>query len=404
MAATCSAAAVLSLLIAGIASAETATSNVSIRFNQLARKAAQERDAGHLDQAISLYKKGLRLRPRWTEGWWFLGTSLYDQNSYAMAAQAFQKLLLLDPRNGSAHLFLGLCLFELGKDNRSLVHIERGKQLGILNDPQLRRVMLYHEGILLLRKGRFEAAQESLDALSKEGVFSQEAAFASGMSALRIRPASLPAGDDSFRSIVKAAGEAQGLAATKRFDDARNLYKRLLADHPSFPNLHYAFGRLLLKLHETDPAVAEFQKEIESNPQHALARLQIAAVKYRLDSAAGIRYAQDAVKLQPNLPMGHYLLGLLYSDTGKFALAIPELELAAKSFPKEPKIYFALGTAYARTGRKQEATRARATFNRLNALSRPEDNTEPNGENCSGMLSPQSDARNDSPPAVIPQR
>jgi hypothetical protein len=34
---------------------------------------------------------------------------------------------------------------------------------------------------------------------------------------------------------------------------------------------------------------------------------------------------------------------------------------------RDPKLYFALGSAYARVGRQQDAARARATFQRLNA-------------------------------------
>jgi predicted Zn-dependent protease len=66
------------------------------------------------------------------------------------------------------------------------------------------------------------------------------------------------------------------------------------------------------------------------------------------------------------LPFGHYLLGLLLLDVNDYARAIPELENAQRAFDREPGVYFALGTAYARAGLKQEAARARATFLRLN--------------------------------------
>jgi predicted Zn-dependent protease len=45
--------------------------------------------------------------------------------------------------------------------------------------------------------------------------------------------------------------------------------------------------------------------------------------------------------------------------------AIPELEGAEKVFHRDPRVYFALGSAYSRVGRKQDAARARATFERL---------------------------------------
>jgi tetratricopeptide (TPR) repeat protein len=76
-----------------------------------------------------------------------------------------------------------------------------------------------------------------------------------------------------------------------------------------------------------EAAMSEFQQEIENIPTHVRARLRIASAYYRTDSRAGIPFAEQAVKLQPNYPFGHYLLGLLYFDSGDTARAIPQLEL-----------------------------------------------------------------------------
>jgi len=86
-----------------------------------------------------------------------------------------------------------------------------------------------------------------------------------------------------------------------------------------------------------------------------------------VDSQDGLPYAEHALKLKPGLPFAHYLVGVLRLDTGDAAGAIPELQIALYEFPNEPRIYFSLGSAYARTGRKAEAAKARAEFARLNA-------------------------------------
>jgi predicted Zn-dependent protease len=115
--------------------------------------------------------------------------------------------------------------------------------------------------------------------------------------------------------------------------------------------------------------VQELEQEIKNNPQHVFARLQIAAALYKVNSAGGLPYAAQAVKLNPRLPFGHYLLGLLLLDTDHYLEAIPELETAQRGLPQEAKVYLALSSAYARAGRRQEAERARATFTRLNQKS-----------------------------------
>jgi predicted Zn-dependent protease len=122
-----------------------------------------------------------------------------------------------------------------------------------------------------------------------------------------------------------------------------------------------------LAVDETEEALAQFQRELKGNPADQKSLLEIAAVLYQTDSAEGVKYAKHAVQLDPQRPFGHYLLGLLYADVKNVSGAIYELEIAKRSYTNLPEVYFALGNAYARAGRKAAAARARATFRRLNA-------------------------------------
>ncbi len=390
----------LAFVVFSCNAAETQQNPPSNRsFDRIAALAKEANEENDLAKAILLYRQALGLRPQWAEGWWSLGTILYDRDSYSDAAQAFRRVIALDPKHGTAKVMLGLCEFELGQDANALRDIESGKQLGVLKDPQLRHVMLYHEGVLLVRKGSFETAQQALDSLSQEGVQNENLILVLGMSVLRIRPQGLPPEGSTARDMVLRAGKAEWLAASKNFDAARGEYSSLATEYSNAANIHYAYGRFLLQVREIDPAVVEFQHEIQNNPQHVLARLQIAAVRYRLDSAGGVKYAQEAVKLDPQRPFGHYLLGLLYLDTQNYAGAISELEIAKRSHPNLPEIYFALGNAYVRAGRKQEAARARATFTRLNAQGKKESTDTVYGEQPSGLTEKQLEAPvNPSPP------
>ena len=95
--------------------------------------------------------------------------------------------------------------------------------------------------------------------------------------------------------------------------------------------------------------------------------LEIAVAVELVDPQEGLKYAEEAAKLSPRLPFAHYILGMLRLDTGDAAAAIPELETAQKAFPDEAGVYFSLGKAYAKVGRKTDAAKARAEFARLNA-------------------------------------
>jgi len=295
-----------------------------------------------------------------------LGTILYDQNAYSKAAYSFRKVVEQDTKNGTAWAMLGLCEFELGHTHDALVCLERGVNLGVAKDPQLLKVIVYHEGVLFEREGKFETAHEKLVPLCEEGVESPNLYRALGMIALRIPHENSETWTSPGNEIVMCLGQAECLAAQNKFEEPRQDFQTLVAQYPDFPKIHYAYGKLLLQLHDTSDAKREFEKEIEANPQEVLSRLEIAAIKYRVDSPGGIPYAQEAVTLDPQLPFGHYLLGLLLLDTHQYAKALRELETARPSFAAVPNIYFALGTAYSRLGRKQEAARAWATFRRLN--------------------------------------
>jgi tetratricopeptide (TPR) repeat protein len=344
--------------------AAQAPTRPSSSFPRLSAKADAARDANRLDEAVLLYRRALTLRPQWAEGWWSLGTIYYDRNSYDQATRAFATLVRLKPKDGTAHVMLGLSAFELGKDALALKHIEEGKNLGINKDLQLRNVVLYHEAVLLQRASKFERAQQIVGQLCLEGVANDEIASTLGMVMLRMPDRNVPQGAPDS-DILRAVGRAECLAGHKNFLQARQDFAQIVQEHANYPNLHYAYGMFLLESQDTPAAIAEFQQEIKSAPKHVFARLQIAAANYKIDSAAGLPYATEAVRLNPNLPFAHYLLGLLLLDTDQYQKAIPELETAKKFFPRESKLYFALGSAYARAGREQEARRARVTFTRL---------------------------------------
>ena len=330
----------------------------------MAAQADAARDSNHLDQAQALYRQALAAKPSWAEGWWSLGTILYDLDHYAPAARAFTRLVALDPENGTAHLMLGLCQYQLRSYPASLKNIQAAENFGIRKDDALLHVLHYHKAMLLLRNGRYEDAVDPLKLLVEQGVHSEELDLALGMSSLLIAPQVLP-DDAQKRKVIAAVGQAESLHLAKKNDEALQRYTELTKEFPKYPNLHYAFGHYLLRVDDADQAVAQFQQEIQNNPKHVRAYMQIAAARYRTDSAAGIPYVQKVIQLQPSYPFAHHLLGLLYADTGDTAKALPELEKAARMVPGEAQFQFALGNAYAKAGRKEDAARARAAFFRL---------------------------------------
>ena len=339
----------------------------SADFKGLSEKAEQANNENRLEEAATLYRKALALRPRWSDGWWALGTIEYDQNHYAKAAQSFEKLLALDQKNGTAHAMLGLCQSELGQDQQAFNNLVMAEQLGILKNRDLRNVALFHLGILQLRLGRYGGAKETFGQLSRDKIRSKELTNGLGLAALMIKPQDAPADGTAGATVVERTGQAEVLLTASEFDQAKQMYTLLITEFPSYPNLHFAFGRLLLETHETDSAVQQFQLELQRDSSHVNSMLEIAVALELVDPQGALKYAEQAVQLSPRLPFAHYILGMLRLETGDPVSAIPELEIARKAFPAEAGVYFSLGKAYAKVGRKADAATARAEFARLNA-------------------------------------
>jgi len=65
----------------------------SATFETLTANALSAREAGRTDEAIRNYRAAVELRPAWDEGWWYLGTLLYDTDQFEEAIPALRGLV-----------------------------------------------------------------------------------------------------------------------------------------------------------------------------------------------------------------------------------------------------------------------------------------------------------------------
>ncbi len=81
----------------------------------------------------------------------------YDADRFADAIPALEKVVQLDPAQGPAWNFLGLCEFETRDYANSLQHLKKGQELGTGEDPEIARVSKYHLALLLNRRANSKA-------------------------------------------------------------------------------------------------------------------------------------------------------------------------------------------------------------------------------------------------------
>jgi tetratricopeptide (TPR) repeat protein len=334
----------------------------------LEQKAKAAKAAGQIETAVSYYQRALTLRPEWEEGWRSLGTLYYSSARYADAAAALKNAVAINARNGNAWALLGLSEFETRDYEDSLIHLERGRDLGLEGNAAAVQFAKYHLGVLLNRKGDFDAATKLLTPEVTAGAPDEQVTFALGMALLRIPllPDELDHSKDSF---VRLAGETAVLLSASKYDQAFANFQHLLKMNSSTPYLHYVYGTALASISRFDEAEEQLVEETKITPGSPLPFLRRSTIALQLHHADGAaQFAQRAVQLAPESAEGHYLLGRAWLELGKTVDSVKELETARGLAPNSPDLRFALARAYAKAGRPDEAAQERAAFERLNAL------------------------------------
>jgi len=305
------------------------------------------------------------LRPSWGEGWWYLGTGLYEMHRYTEALDAFRRLSKIDVKDGSSRALMGLCEFQLHHYPQSLKLLLRAEQLGMGSNTEMLMTVNYHIVILLNLSGQFEWARDRLAPFSWVGDTSEPVIQAVGINALRMQvlPTDIP--PDKSDLVMKAGRASWEPSLAGHPEQALQAFKELTEQYPKEPNLHYAYGVRLL---ETDPesALHEFQRELEINPSQIVARIQIILLKLKQGEAeAALPLARETVKLAPEYFMAHNALGRALLATGQTAAAIQELQTSVRLEPRIPESHFDLAEAYRAAGRKEEAAREQAEFQKI---------------------------------------
>ena len=333
-------------------------------FDRFVKLAEEARLSERFEDAVSLYGEALKLRPKWAEGWWYVGAIFYQKDLYPQARDAFINLAALEPNRGPAWAMLGLCQFQTGDYEKSVMSLQRARAQGVNDDSELASVVRYHTALLYVHFELFESAYEVLTEFMRVGNDSPKIIEAFGVTILRMPylPKEIPAAQ---REKILIAGQAGYNMAARRQPQARAAFDMLLTRYPNDPNIHYPFAVFMLA-QDADVALQEFKRELEISPQHFPAMVQMAFEYLKRDQFNdALPLAEKAVQLAPKLYAARNVLGRVLLELGQVDRSIQELEEGVKLAPSSPEMHFALARAYTRAGRKQEAAREREAFKKL---------------------------------------
>jgi tetratricopeptide (TPR) repeat protein len=286
----------LSLTPAAFCQSPSSRAHRSTGFEAFAADAESAREAGRSDEAIRNYRAAVALRPEWEEGWWYLGTLLYDGDHFDEAIPALEHMVELDQKAGAAWAFLGLCEFETGDYADAYTHLKSAKRLGFAESPDAEKVALYHLGLLLNAHGEFEGATELLVGAFGPSQFTEQIRTALGLALLRapILPAEI---DPSMDALIHAAGETAVLLANRDRDGALRAFEQMLRDYPGTPYLNYRYGLALVAAARYQDAVDRLREETRITPRSPLGWIALAealrGLGQRDEEAAALRRSQE---------------------------------------------------------------------------------------------------------------
>ena len=146
---------------------------------------------------------------------------------------------------------------------------------------------------------------------------------------------------------------------------ARRSFEDLVERYGTTPNVHYAYGVLLLN-EEPDKGIDEFKKELTISPGSVPSMLQIAFEYIKRSDWTNARpWAAQAVERAPENFAARQALGQSLIELGQVNEGIEQLLAGIVQAPDSPTLHFTLARAYQKAGRIADAAKEREEFARL---------------------------------------
>jgi tetratricopeptide (TPR) repeat protein len=339
-------------------------------FETLSRQAAEARDAKRMAEALTLYKKALKLKPDWTEGLWEAGSIEYDHDQYKECSAHFERLASREPDKAPGWTMAGLCEYHLRDYDTALKSLLQAQKLGFQEPDELGHAARLHLALVLIKLGRFETAIAKLLELTQAAKKTPEIIVATGIAGLR-QPWTPPEVPEAERDKVFKLGDAMAAVMEQDSKEALEKFAVVVRDYPKDPNIRFRYGAYLM---QQDPAhgIEEIGKTLELQPDHIPALVSLASIYLKRDQPQAAReYAEKAVKLAPDDFATHVELGRVLRESDDNAGALREFQMAVRLAPGSPESHYDLASAYAKLGRNEDAARERQEFRRLRKVTDP---------------------------------
>jgi len=240
---------------------------------------------GRAEEAFSLWREALYIRPEAFYLRFDLGSALLKQGQPEQAVTEFRKALRTAPESVQGHILLAEALKVQGRLAESRAYLERAIELA----------------------PRFPEAHNNLGLVfAAEG--NAEAATRHYQEALRLEPEYLAA-HINLGSLLFKEGDLEGAILQ---------FRRAVEINPAEWKSHYSLAMALGRQGKVEEAMLHYQETLRINPAIAPAWLNLGIILERhgrIDQAV-LSYGK-ALSIRPDFAEAHYLLGSIFARQGR---------------------------------------------------------------------------------------
>lgn len=354
-------------LLAGAASAQDPSATVEREFE----RATQLHQSGDLQGAVRGYLAILATNPARVDVRSNLGAAYSALGRYEDAIQEYKRALIIDGSNHAIRFNLALAYYKAAWFAEAATELEKFIAAAP-STPQTANAQLVLADCQV-RLGEYKKVIDALSPLADADSSNRTLAYLLG-SAL-IGDGQLDKGQAIIDRLFRHedSPEAHLLMASILLlaDDAQSALKeaqRALELNPKLPSVQAWYGRVLMRLGDTEKAKGAFKSELASNANDFDSNLYLGVLlrqDKQLEEARN--YLQRAIQLRPREQYARYHLAAVYAAAGKPSDALPLLEGVLKEHTDFVEARVLLASVYYRLNRKEDGDREKAIIQKSNA-------------------------------------
>ena len=335
-------------------------------------RATQLHQSGDLQGAVRAYVAILDKNPARADVRSNLGAAYSALGRYEEAIEQYKRALVIDSSNYAIRFNLGVAYYKAAWFSEAAAELDRFVTVAPADNPTAAnaRVVLADCHV---RLGEYKKVIQSLSPLADADPGNRTIAYILG-SAL-IGDNQLDKGqaiiDRLFRHDDSAEAHLLMSSILLLADDAQSALKevqRAIELNANLPSVQAWYGRVLMRLGDTEKAKAAFKTELASNANDFDSNLYLGVLlrqDKQLDESR--THLLRAIQLRPREQYARYHLAAVYAAAGKPGDALPLLEGVLKEHGDFVEARVLLASVYYRLNRKEDGDREKALIQKSNA-------------------------------------